>query len=92
MSKSIRPRDLNLQELIMTVFNKLLLAQDNALTVSATKKRDVNTPIEKTGPPPNKLVLPVIALWAHFKTTWKLTAVNFIVIIECYIISCKDKV
>ena len=92
MSKIFRLRDLNLQELIMTVFNKLLLAQDNALTISATKKKDVSTPIEKIGPPPNKFFLPVIALWAHFKTTWKLTAVNFIVIIECYIISCKDTV
>ena len=76
----------------MPVFSKLLLAQSNALTVSQQKKRHVNTPMEKMGPPPNKLFLAVIALWAHFKTTWQLTAVNFIDITECYIISCKDTV
>lgn len=43
--------------------------QDNALSVSAVKYRDVSTPKEKkkVGPPPNELVLPVIALWAYFK-------------------------
>lgn len=53
MSKLIRTQDLNLQELIKPIFNKLLLAQDNALPGFATKKNDVNTPIEKMGPPPN---------------------------------------
>lgn len=75
----------------MTVFNKSLLAQDHALTVLATRKRGKHT-YKKMRPPLTRLVLPVTVLWAHFKTTWKLTAVNFIVIIKCYIISCKNKV
>lgn len=49
MSTLIRPRDVTLQEPIMTVFNKLLLVQDNALTASAMKKRDVNTPKARNG-------------------------------------------
>lgn len=35
-------------------FQYLLFVQGNALTVSTTKKGNVNTPIEKMEPPPNK--------------------------------------
>lgn len=43
-------------------------------------------------PPRNKLVLLRFALWAHLKITGELTAVNFIVIIESYIIARNDQV
>lgn len=48
----------------MTIFSKPLRVQDNALSVSAVKYRDVNTPKKKkkVGLPPNELVFPVIAL------------------------------
>ena len=92
MSKLIRPQDLNLQEVIMTVINKLLLAKIMHSQYLQQKERCNHTYKKKKQSPPNKLVLPVIALLACFKTTWKLTAIKFVVIIECYITTCKDKV
>lgn len=87
ISKLVTTWNLNLQVLVMDDISKVLLEQENALMVSARKKER-----EKTRTTTKQIGFASNCLMAHCKTTWKLTAVNFIVKTECYIISWKGLV